>query len=421
MRSDFAATLEKFQGVVFGLYVISLATTISGMEIFSVLLTLLLLIQLLIRRPKLKDWEWPPWLAPLLLFVGIAVLGIVLGDATPQQKIYDMGRMRFFVLYAVLFYTLRFFVKHNWLPWLFIICAVIGIYGFIQHFVPLDLVRPEGKKIILYAIADEKIGPLVLGTFNHHLTFSNIYLFYACVLFSLALFYFPKKPWLLALALLIYLDCIWTESRAAWVAVPITFLAISAERGWKWVTSAVIVLCLTLAASYATDSGFRERLERTFIEKEGHYSLSPRKRLWNIQWEIFKDHPILGVGYNNNERQAKTYFDRMYPDVEEKFYGHAHSTPLQILSTTGLLGSLAYIWLWWQILWSSFCAFRGFSNRAKERALSLAVLVGFVGFHIQGFTQWNFGDAEVLHNLMFFWAVAATLWSASQNRQVASH
>jgi len=28
---------------------------------------------------------------------------------------------------------------------------------------------------------------------------------------------------------------------------------------------------------------------------------------------------------------------------------------------------------------------------------------------IQGLTQWNFGDAEVLHNLIFFWAIVAVL------------
>ena len=45
--------------------------------------------------------------------------------------------------------------------------------------------RPEGRKVLLYAIPDQKIGPLVVGTFNHHLTFANVYLLYGCLFLAL--------------------------------------------------------------------------------------------------------------------------------------------------------------------------------------------------------------------------------------------
>ena len=41
--------------------------------------------------------------------------------------------------------------------------------------------------------------------------------------------------------------------------------------------------------------------------------------------------------------------------------------------------------------------------------MSWSLLAAFIGFHVQGLTQWNFGDAEVAHNVVFFWALAAAM------------
>jgi O-antigen ligase len=161
----------------------------------------------------------------------------------------------------------------------------------------------------------------------------------------------------------------------------------------RW--GAVALVSFFFVATYFADNGFKQRFDRTVFQKDDFYNLGPRTRLWHAQWEIFKDHPWIGVGYNNNERLAKTYVDRLYPSRSDNFYGHAHNTPLQILATTGLLGSIAYLWLWGTIFWSLY----------QKRSWGL--IAAFVGFQIQGLTQWNFGDAEVVHSLMFFWALAA--------------
>jgi len=160
---------------------------------------------------------------------------------------------------------------------------------------------------------------------------------------------------------------------------------------------------------YRTDRGVQERVKRTLFERDTQYNADPRLHLWKAQFHILMENRWIGVGYNNNERKSKEYIDRLYPEVEEKFYGHAHSTPLQILSTTGVLGFLVFLWLWIAIFKRNWTLYKTYPRGSLEKAISLGLLAGFIGFHIQGLTQWNFGDAEVLHNLMFFWAVLATL------------
>lgn len=394
-----------FQKITFVCYLVSLVTSMSAMEIFSSLWAAGTLVCLILRPPSRKDL--PPFLWPMLAFVLIVVVGVLAGDARFPEKLYDISRMRFFLLYVLLYYNFKYYVSDvPWMKVLFFACLAVGIYGFFQHFTPLDLLRPEGKKIIRFAVEEGKIGPLVIGTFNHHLTFANIFLLYACLFVSIG-FGQIRRFWReLILGAFLLLLCVWTGSRAAWAAIPIVVLILAAGKSWKAMLVCLVAIGLVAVGSYCWDRGFAERINRTFFQRDDLYNLGPRVRLWRAQLEMFKEHPVLGMGYNNNERQAKKYVDRLYPEVKDNFYGHAHSTPLQILATTGVAGAVAYVVLWLTIFVHLFGRIRG-SPSEDLRWISLGLIAAFVGFQIQGLTQWNFGDAEVLHNVIFFWVLAA--------------
>jgi len=406
-RSAVLRAFDRFHGGVFVLYLVSLLTSMSGMELFSTLLGVCLLAQLLISRAPRERWVFPPFLLPLLVFIAVIWIGIFFGSAPRADKLYDARRIRFFLIYVVLFYQLRFFSRRpeTWLNVFFWVGCLVGVYGFIQHFTPLDLFRPEGKKVFLYAIQDEKIGPLVVGTFNHHLTFANIFMLHACVLFAYGLAQGRAGLRWTLLGTLFFLLCAWTQSRAAWAAIPVCLLIAAWVGGSRWAGGAGIFASAGLALFYFIDEGFRERLQRTLVSP-GNYNVGSRFRLWRMQWEMFKERPLFGVGYNNNERFCAEELARLYPDLGDRFCGHAHSTPLQLLSTTGAAGVLTYVALWWG-LFRRCSRFLGAKTPNPTRALAFGCLAAFVGFHIQGVTQWNFGDAEVMHNLMFLWAVVA--------------
>jgi putative inorganic carbon (HCO3(-)) transporter len=261
----------------------------------------------------------------------------------------------------------------------------------------------------MYAVQDEKIGPLVVGTFNHHLTFSNIYIFYACLFTSVGLFLLPRKWWVLGMGAFLYVLVFWTESRAAWVAIPITLLLIASFKSKKAVAICIGIALVLGFTFLKVDPGFRERLGRTFVKKDGLYHLGARARLWDAQLEMFKEHPILGIGFNNNERRSKEFVDKLFPDTKNNFYGHAHSEILQIMASMGILGLLAFLWLWFEVFRDCIVSLKRWPRASLEYWIALGCFAAFVGFHVQGITQWNFGDAEVLHNVLFFWAVVAIL------------
>lgn len=391
---------------LWALYLFSLGTSMAGMELFSSLLSLVGLIAALRRR----EFPFPTIVRPLALFSLIVMLGIWLGEAPSELKRYDLSRIRFFVVFLGIYLSLRFYFPgyRRIINILAVTTALVGIYGAIQHFIPLDLVRPEGKKAIQYAVETLKVGPLTNGTFNHHLTFSNIYLFYALLFLSIGL-YVPKMRWALALGGLLFVDVLWTQSRAAWISAPVVLVALVVPKGKRVVVAVVSGFILFALFAYSVDAGLRERLARTRLSSPSEHSLLDRTRLWHLQIDLFKQNPLIGVGWNNNERRCTEEMQARYPDIKNIFCGHAHSLFFQILATTGLFGLLAFVWLWVSVVHATWQGYRRHPEGTLPKAMALGVLVGWLGFFLQGMTQWNFGDAEVLHNVIFFWALAAVL------------
>ncbi|MBI1860924.1 MAG: O-antigen ligase family protein [Deltaproteobacteria bacterium] len=390
--------------VVLQLYSLSLISSLSGMEILSGILTLGWLVDC-VRR---KRWVLPLW-KPIGCFCVVVALGIFLGNASSVEKWRDLSRLRFFLFFWASAHFLKTLSIRRWLIPLAVGCLVICLYGTLQHFFPIDWVRSEGHKVILFS--DGKgAGPLVLGLFNHHLTFSNVFLLYAPLFLSYGFFRFPKNTLFWALGLWLALLVLWTYSRSAWVAVPVTVLVVAVGKSWHWRAPLIGLLCtlVVLLVFYATNADVRERFGHTFQMDHASQSLSPRLKLWRANWEMFKESPLIGVGWNNNERHAKAVVDKLFPEGDN-FYGHAHSTPLQILVTTGLLGALAFGWVWAGVL-AELGRHLGVSSlNREERWVALGIWSGLVGFWVQGVTQWNFGDAEVLHSILFLWGVTFAL------------
>jgi len=378
------------------------------MELCSSVIALVVMISWAKNLKSIRQIPIPTIWLPLLLFSAVLVVGVVLGDAALKDQWHDIRRIRFFLLFFVLYEFLR--TRGDQLSWvkpLACITAVIGVYGFFQHFFPLDIVRSEEFKIIRYALQDEKVGPLVLGVFNHHLTFASIFAFYACLFMAFGVGLWPRHRWSLFLGILLGLDWFWTQSRTAWFAIPIAVLVIMSFKSRRWVMGGLAACALLALSAYSLDPGFRGRLDRAMMDPETEQGIAPRARLWKVQLEIFKEHPWFGIGYNNNERQAEKYMRKLYPEIEKPFLGHAHSTPLQILATMGIFGTIGYLWFWSLIFKSNAYLIR-YAPDQSTKWLAVGLLAGFISFHIQSLTQWNFGDAEVLHNLIFFWAVLLT-------------
>jgi O-antigen ligase len=98
---------------------------------------------------------------------------------------------------------------------------------------------------------------------------------------------------------------------------------------------------------------------------------------WQASIAAFKERPVLGYGYLNFEKHSvelKKRYNLLMPD----FRGHAHSNFLEILSTTGAIGFIAFI------SWLFFWSLEMFKRDDFISGIGLAFIVTFI---IGGATQ----------------------------------
>jgi O-antigen ligase len=153
-----------------------------------------------------------------------------------------------------------------------------------------------------------------------------------------------ERMWSLGLIPIILMCIVFTGSRGGFLALGVVLLHAIVRSRYK-----VLGLVLAgLAAAFVwnlTPETQKTRFTRG-VGAEGtrDWSAESRIRLWEAGWNMFKDHPLLGVGPDNfpllSPRYAGFYagknFERYIPGVEKPGFV-AHSTWFQTLAEGGVL------------------------------------------------------------------------------------
>jgi len=146
------------------------------------------------------------------------------------------------------------------------------------------------------------------------------------------------------------------------------------------------------------------RQRATSIFDPGYGSNESRLVMWNVGWEMFKDHPITGVGDN----EITTVY-KMYKIPEYHGEGsHLHSNYFMVLATKGIFGMIFYTALFFTLLLKHFRYFKTAGNNA-DRYLIFGCFIAMISFHISGIFEWIYGDWEVLTLFLFIASVPFVL------------
>jgi O-antigen ligase len=125
---------------------------------------------------------------------------------------------------------------------------------------------------------------------------------------------------------------------------------------------------------------------------------------------MIKDHPVFGVGPERIDDEFPKYYQG---DAIDTFYiGHLHNNMLQIAAERGLVSLAAFLWLLVELFLSLLRLLR--AAEGKARWATLGALAALTGFVVNGMTEYNFGDSEVLVLLLFLISVPFGLASHVQ-------
>lgn len=112
----------------------------------------------------------------------------------------------------------------------------------------------------------------------------------------------------------------------------------------------LIILCL-LGGTVLSSPKYVERLSTT-LNTTTNRSNVDRIWTWKASWDMFKDHPVNGVGLNN---WGWYYRNAGYKyDEEKQNLPHAHSNYMQLLAETGIIGFLGLLYFYGYSLFIPF-------------------------------------------------------------------
>ncbi|HTO93871.1 MAG TPA: O-antigen ligase family protein [Bacteroidota bacterium] len=229
-----------------------------------------------------------------------------------------------------------------------------------------------------------------LGIFQFYMTTSQLMMIVLLLLVPFGLHPLAPRPVriaALAAAIPVAVSLYATVTRGAYLAAAAGLLLIALVRSWKLVFPLiVIILCVILfAPPYVTD-----RLHS--IVDIHHPENASRILLWSTGLKIFQDHPVTGVGDIDLGELLRQYAPPGYSGQ----WGHLHNVAMHVLVTLGVAGLTAVTALFIRIGVVEWRIYRAVRDDWFRGSLALGAFAAFIGFQVNGLTEWSFGNQTVV-------------------------
>lgn len=410
------------------LYCVAILTSMAGMEIFGWLTAVLSLI-LLVHRMRTglfeprgfrilpSDWA-------LLAFFLVVVIGAVQSPSPTANFVKIVGSVRWIFLYFLVRLAVVEWEPEAFQKPLFVLSgigAIIGGYAIIQHYTGIDLLRPTNRAVQLFGTSASGY-PIYrsAGLFSSPMTYGNSVGLFLCFPLAIVLAQAAKsvaaRASMTAAFLLMAGGLISTFTRGVWVGFVATLLLMAFFLGRKASALVLTGFGVVFSALMIFSVDARGRVLTIF---DGNYTSNlERFQIWQMNLNMFKDHPFFGVGYGENETLIRDYYERA--GISDGMVGHAHNTFVQILSGTGILGFSLFLFALGYFFVTALRLWRQTPKRdVWVRSLLLGAIGAQVFLAVAGLTECNFKDAEVNHQVMMIFALIGAL-RVRQQRQLVS-
>ncbi len=316
---------------------------------------------------------------PILIFIFIAFLSLLNSIALWSRNEILVGSFYFFrwIEYVFLFFITTDIIQNrkqaaNYVKLLLFIGFSVAVLGLLQ------LIFLPNFEVMAQFGWDPHVGRVLSVFFDPNFTGGFLVLILSLII---GIFIFTKsskiKHSLLFISLPIFLAIILTFSRSTYLALSVVFFVIGILKYRRLLFLGILISTIL----FLSVPRIQKRIIGAF---EVDSTAQARFQSWYNATEIIADHPFLGVGYN-----AYQYAQVEYGNVSEIKGQHSiagsDSSILTIWATCGIFGFMAYIWIYGQILWSTWGVWRNKKFSSNFRGFSLGLFSGVLAifFHSQ--------------------------------------
>jgi len=375
--------------------------------------TAVLVLALCFGRKRI-DLRGEPVFWALVAFLGAATLSALFSPARMHSFFGDferMGGVWAFLNLVLFFLLLRTLRDEDW-PWILNSALAVGL------FVSLSVIVQHGE---LAALARSSDAIVSAGSS----TVGNSGLLAAYLLMNLALASYlactiPRFRLLYMLTTGVdFLALIYAENRSTLIGVVlgaivggVIFATISTKSRSKWLVpslaaaAAILVGGTTAVIREFPDSGITRQVP-TVIQRLALTNPAGSDESRTMQWRAaiagFRDRPLVGYGPENHNLVWSRHFDPDIYLIDTDIYDRTHNQFLEVLATTGIVGSVAFLGIWIAIGMTLVRAYR--AGRISGAAVS--VLWGLQIAYATYLTFW-FVD---LNSTMLWMMIAALIAS----------
>jgi O-antigen ligase len=208
-----------------------------------------------------------------------------------------------------------------------------------------------------------------------------------------------NKLYAYGLAVFNCLGVLFAAERSAWLGFLAGVVSLSAMKSFRFLLKSALALALVGIFSFMFVPVVKQRLS-PLVNWQQDIGTRVRLQIWQQSVDVWKKSPILGVGIC---RFPRIDVPEAIVPGRSKDLNHAHSNYFQMLACLGIIGLVAYLFLWIWILVSiakSYLISRSCGDTASsadlaERSLMLGLFASTIALLVSGLFEYNFGTAQV--------------------------
>jgi len=394
-----------------GLFSLSLLMSQTAIDLFAVLIILQVLWmgfrwreQRSMKRllnPVGIDWLFLVWI--VIVIIGYANQGFA-GDNWYVKLLEFRWLIVFYMFVTALRQTEP---DTNWIKVGAVGFGLCSLWAIVIWFLGFDPIHPY-ESLQLTGGGVFRTG----GFFTQPISFAHMYQLPLCILlgcFFSMVRWRERGAWIVGLGCLLgVIAIILSFTRGVWISLTVASLVMAFLYSRRLAIMIAIAGVVAFAGAYQILPSFKERIRYTLEGGDAE-----RIWMWKANFEMFKDHPVIGIGYGENIGALTSYYQKLNApaDIIAASSSHAHNQYLQMLAGTGILGLAIYLIIVFYFLVLALRVWRKVGSREVfYQGLTLGVIGAQVAFLVGGLTEANLEHSKMRHALLFVWAL--TVWLA---------